>query len=247
MLKAVSFDFWDTIAEDESDEIERKARGLPCKRDSRLNLLQTELNKYYPEIKRAEILKAYQHAEKKFAEHWRDHHHTLSVSERLRDLYQYLDLDLTPDFCNLVKEMESMELHIPPRLVPGIETALKKLASSYRLCIISDTVYSPGWALKALLDQWGFKKYFHGFVFSDELGACKPDERVFKKAAEVLSLSLSQMVHIGDREVNDVEGPQRVGMRAILYAGVKDRNSSTCRNYDELPAMIDQISKKGNS
>ena len=35
MIKAVTFDLWDTIVYDDSDEARRKAQGLRSKRDER--------------------------------------------------------------------------------------------------------------------------------------------------------------------------------------------------------------------
>jgi putative hydrolase of the HAD superfamily len=52
------------------------------------------------------------------------------------------------------------------------------------------------------------------------------------------------MLHIGDRESNDVDGPLALGMRAILYTGIIDRGSAysrataICRNYGALPELV---------
>ena len=35
MLKAITFDFWDTIVQDDSDEPKRKQQGLPTKSEAR--------------------------------------------------------------------------------------------------------------------------------------------------------------------------------------------------------------------
>jgi putative hydrolase of the HAD superfamily len=55
------------------------------------------------------------------------------------------------------------------------------------------------------------------------------------------------MVHIGDRESNDVEGPLTIGMQAILFTGIVDRGSAktrataVCRNFRDLPALVRRL------
>ncbi|MCP4360187.1 MAG: hypothetical protein GY796_19440 [Chloroflexi bacterium] len=39
MIKAITFDFWDTLVFDDSDEPKRAALGLPGKAETRLQLL----------------------------------------------------------------------------------------------------------------------------------------------------------------------------------------------------------------
>ncbi len=38
MIEALTFDFWDTIAIDDSDELKRAQLGLPSKADARIEL-----------------------------------------------------------------------------------------------------------------------------------------------------------------------------------------------------------------
>ena len=52
------------------------------------------------------------------------------------------------------------------------------------------------------------------------------------------------MVHIGDRDHNDIKGPQALGMKAVLFTGARDndKNSTSadaiCDNHGTLPAAI---------
>ena len=85
-------------------------------------------------------------------------------------------------------------------------------------------------------------------LFSDEIGASKPEPMVFRQAALGLSAAPYQIVHIGDRENNDIVGPLSIGMNAILFTGVKDRGSDStqanavCRTYAALPAIVRRLS-----
>jgi putative hydrolase of the HAD superfamily len=101
--------------------------------------------------------------------------------------------------------------------------------------------------LRRLLDHHGLLAYFEGFVFSDEAGCSKPNPRMFHLAAEQLGVDLTQMIHIGDRDHNDVKGPQALGMKAVLFSGVRAVDEATtsadavCRDHAELPAIIDRL------
>ena len=55
------------------------------------------------------------------------------------------------------------------------------------------------------------------------------------------------MNHIGDRDHNDIKGPQALGMKAVLFVATrahdKDRTSADaiCASHAELPAVIDGL------
>ena len=63
-------------------------------------------------------------------------------------------------------------------------------------------------------------QHFRGFAFSDEVGRSKPHRAMFDAAARELGVPLERMVHIGDRDHNDVKGPQALGMKAVLFTAV---------------------------
>jgi putative hydrolase of the HAD superfamily len=169
------------------------------------------------------------------------------VAARLQEGYAFLEIPFTPGFDALVQEIEEMELHIPPDFAPGVHQALATLAADYKLGIISDTIHTTGRGLRQLLESQGLLGYFSYFVFSDEVGASKPASVVFEQAAQGLGVPLAHMVHVGDRESNDIAGPLAVGMQAILYTGVIDRGSAQtranaiCRDFAELPKIIKQL------
>jgi len=101
--------------------------------------------------------------------------------------------------------------------------------------------------LRYLLQRQGLLQYFSYLIFSDEVGASKPAAKVFRQAALGMQTAPSEIVHIGDRESNDVAGPLAIGMKAILFTGIKDRGSeksranAICRSYAELPDLIRRL------
>ncbi len=249
MIKAITFDLWDTVIIDDSDEPKRKSMGIPSKSVERRDHVYAALKKIKP-IPRMKVETAYNAVDAAFNHVWHNNHVTWSVKERLQLLLKALDRDLPEkDVLKLVQLHEEMELDIKPDLASGIMGALDILHRKYRLGIVSDTIFSPGHTLRRLLDHYRIKKYFDTFTFSDEIGRAKPDPAVFKAAANSLSVGIHEIVHIGDREEKDINGPHAVGAKAILTTVVKDRGSSStkadaiCADYMELSTIIEQLKK----
>lgn len=247
MIQAITFDFWDTIAKDDSDEPRRQALGLPPKSQARLELLTNEILRHYPSVAPEAIADAFRQANAWFRQRWKEDYVTPTVAERLAQVYAHLGLPLTPGFATLVRDIEEMEVRIPPQMVAGAREAIAVLAERYKLAIISDAIHTPGRGIRQLLEQYGLRQYFHTFVFSDEVGRSKPDPLPFRKAAEGLGVPLEAIVHVGDRESNDVDGPHALGMKAVLFTGAVDRGSdasraeAVCRSYADLPRIIAQL------
>ena len=142
-----------------------------------------------------------------------------------------------------------MEVDIPPRLIEGCAAALAELANEYQLAIVSDAIVTPGRGLRKILENHDVLKHFQAFAFSDEVGHSKPHFDMFATVAQQLNVDLNQVVHIGDRDHNDVQGAHQHGMRAILFTASRDvdRNRSDpdahCDNYCDLPRTIAQLAK----
>ena len=250
-ITAVTFDLWDTLIDDESDEPKRAARGLRGKYDERRQLVWEALNAVEP-IERDSVELAYRTADAAFSTVWHDQHVTWEIAERLRVVLKGLGRTLPDDvFAGVVREHEEMEVTIPPDPIAGARAALADLAGRYKLCIVSDTIVSPGRCLRDLLEGHGLKRYFSGFAFSDEVGHSKPDRAMFDSAAGQMGCEFPDMVHIGDRDHNDVKGPQALGMKAVLFiakrAHDKDATSAdaVCASHGELPAAIDRLAAAG--
>ena len=70
MIRAITFDFWDTLAIDGSDEPKRAAKGLPPKPEARLRAISTEITRYHPAITAEKITEAYERANAHFRHQW---------------------------------------------------------------------------------------------------------------------------------------------------------------------------------
>jgi len=242
-IRAVCFDLWDTVFVDDSDEPKRRRQGLPPKPVERRELVYRYLARHSP-IERVLVDCAYDTADAAFRQVWRHQYVTWPVRVRLQLVLAGLKRELPPEeFEELVRLHEEMELRVRPELAPGIAEALAALAGRYKLIVVSDAIFTPGRALRELLAGYGLKDLFSAFVFSDELGCSKPAAGMFQRAAELAGCRLEEMVHVGDREHNDVLGAKNAGCRAVLTTVVVDRGAATaadavCRDYADLPGII---------
>ncbi len=246
-IKAITFDLWDTLIDDDSDEPRRRELGLRSKLDERHHLLWQALRNNHP-ITMEEASAAWDMAEAAFTRVWKEDSITWTISERLAVALDDLAIDLTADeMANLVETLAGMELEVPPDPVPGAGEALAALSTRYRLCVVSDAIVTPGTGLRRLLEIHGLARHFDGFVFSDEIGHSKPHPAMFGEAARQLGVDLTEIVHVGDRDQNDVKGPQALGMKAILFTAARDNDKDNttadalCGSHQSLPAIIDAL------
>jgi HAD superfamily hydrolase (TIGR01549 family) len=246
-IRAITFDLWDTIVHDDSDEPKRAAQGLRSKKAERRHLLWEALNRQQP-IAESAVSLAYDVGDAAFNRVWHDQHVTWTIADRLRVILKGLGRTLPePEFARVVAEHEEMECRVRPDLIPGIAEALQALHGRYRTCIVSDAIVSPGRCLKQLLESYGLARHFDGFVFSDVVGHSKPHRAMFEDAARQMGVELAEIVHIGDRDHNDVKGPQKLGMKAILFTATrpadKDHTSADaiCERHADLPAIVDRL------
>lgn len=246
-IKAVTFDLWDTVIVDDSDEPKRAANGLPPKPVMRRQLVHEFLARREP-IARESVDAAYDAVDAAFHHVWYEQCITWTVAERLAVLLKGLKRELPDDeTAELVRLHENMELEVRPDMAPGAVEAIQALKGRYRLGVISDAIFSPGRALRELLAGAGLLDAFDVFVFSDEAGASKPEPRLFETAAQGLGVEPSELVHIGDREQKDIAGPAAVGARSILATVVRDRGSentradAVCKDYSRLAATLENL------
>jgi len=245
-VHAISFDLWDTLFVDDSDEPVRASQGMRPKRAERRFLLHQALSRHHA-VTLERVSLAYDVVDAAFRNVWHDHHVTWTVRQRLSVLLEGLQLSLPEaELAELVRLHEEMELTVRPRLVEGVRETLGLLKGQYPLAVISDAIFSPGRALRELLRGEKILDLFDALIFSDEVGCSKPDRRMFERASADLGVPVTRLIHIGDRDHNDVKGAQAAGARAVLFTGVKNRNGGTsadavCGRYAELPRILERL------
>jgi putative hydrolase of the HAD superfamily len=79
-------------------------------------------------------------------------------------------------------------------------------------------VIASNWACS--LPDWlrptGILELVDGVVTSAEVGAGKPDPRVFERALQMAGAEPAEALHAGDKVDNDVEGAAAAGVRGVL-------------------------------
>lgn len=113
--------------------------------------------------------------------------------------------------------LERKAWHVYPDVVPTLE-ALQ--TAGVGLCVVSN------WdsRLRQVLELTELLSYFHEIVASADVGAEKPDAKIFRLALQRLKVDASQAVHVGDRVDLDVRGAEAAGVRGIWLDRGRDRH-----------------------
>ena len=247
-IKAITFDLWDTVINDDSDEVIRKQRGLRSKRDERFFLVWKAASEVST-ISIAEVKEIYEEVNDQFNHVWHHEFVTWTVSERLNRILKKLNLDVSKKrFRETVDALESLEVNVPPIPIEGVYEALSAISRDYPLAVVSDTINTPGTGLRMWLELHDLIQFFEVFAFSDEVGRSKPHREIFAHALDGLGADFKDSVHIGDREHNDIRGAHALGMRAILFTATRDADAknttadAVCSSYAELPGILNRLS-----
>lgn len=108
-------------------------------------------------------------------------------------------------------------------LFPDVEPALCGLRSrGIRLGIVSNF----DGRLTAVCSALGIAHYFSTVIMSGRMGYAKPDPRIFTMALTRLGVAATNSLHIGDSEVEDVEGARAAGIRAVLIDRQRGRTTA---------------------
>lgn len=126
-------------------------------------------------------------------------------------------------------------------LLPAPDTisTLERLsARGHRLAVISN------WdeTLEFILRRRGLLPYFEFVVSSADLGAAKPDRRIFDAALALARVPPTEAVHVGDEFDADVRGARGAGIRPVLLAShrtiPRDESAETIGCLEELPDLL---------
>ena len=101
------------------------------------------------------------------------------------------------------------------RAYPDVPDALRALrAAGHRIVVVSNWDVSLHEAVRST----GLSELVDGAIASAEVGAEKPDPRIFAAAATLAGVSPEGALHAGDTLEYDVAGAQAAGWRAVLVA-----------------------------
>lgn len=99
-------------------------------------------------------------------------------------------------------------------LMPGAIDLLEQLRGSANLHIITNGFQETQ---STKLSSSGLVGYFDRIITSEQAGARKPDNRIFRYALQKAKAGVEESVMIGDDVVADIQGARNAGMDQILY------------------------------
>jgi len=221
-VRAITFDFWSTLFRDANGDARWESRIKTA----------VALTGRAPEIIRQHLMDI----SHEFFKHHIGQQRTLGPEDAVGLLCERLGCTLSlADTSALCHVMGTTILDHSPEPEPGALEAVAAAAARVPVGLISDAGISPGSSLRALLERHGFDRYLKTMVFSDEVGAAKPQAITFQTAAEALGVEPRDLLHIGDLEPTDIAGIRELGGTAALFAGINARFlGSTTAEYTFL-------------
>ena len=90
------------------------------------------------------------------------------------------------------------------------------------------------------LTELGLGKIPHILVTSEEVGAEKPDRRMFETALKKLGVAANEAIMVGDSVEKDIDGAERVGIHGILFGSKNDKYDHAC-DFFELSDILERI------
>jgi putative hydrolase of the HAD superfamily len=94
-------------------------------------------------------------------------------------------------------------------LIPDADKMVKTLAAYYPLTIVSNGFVESQY-LK--MRKSGLEPYFTHVVLSEEVGAQKPNPKIFEEALRINGISAAEALMIGDSYTSDVQGAKAAGI-----------------------------------
>ncbi len=229
-LKLITFDFWNTLFLDQHEGIRHQKR---------IAFAHQMICRHHPATAVSEVASAFQAAHGVYLSQW-ESRKSFPMNLHFRELLRNLDLEIPEkDFARVVDFFESVLLEHPPVLINNAFEAVRSAAQRMNVGLISDTGYTPGRALRKILEHHELLDSFNAFSFSNETGLLKPNREAFHKILDELKIRPHEAVHIGDLEETDITGAKQAGMKAIKFIGA---NPSSMRD-SVADAVIEDLAE----
>lgn len=167
-------------------------------------------NKYqvFDEVDLEDVIQAFEEADSEAIEEFRN---SVPMEElRWNRSERFLKkLGVTQDFTDTFHEEFYRIYPSIPVEVDGAEKVVKELNSRYELGVLTNSTEEVQMEKLRVLE---LKEYFDTFVFSEEVGSRKPDERIFLHALDEVNKSSERCMYVGNSFRSDIKGAEKVGM-----------------------------------
>jgi putative hydrolase of the HAD superfamily len=237
MLKAVTFDLWQTLIIDTPE-------GLRKARTDRVQGMQVALMRAGYPVQFASVDQAYDVVGERLERLWAEQH-DIGSRGQVCLLLEALGISksLASDGSTMNALDEAYRLPILSAL-PVAHTGAREVLHGLtrrglRLALICNTGRTPGSMLRMVLDRLDLKASLSILTFSDEVGVRKPHAEIFARTLAALGVSASEAAHVGDDLTTDVAGARAIGMRAIhlCHAGGASPQSTGVEAIPDLLAL----------
>ena len=119
-------------------------------------------------------------------------------------------------------------------LYPDARPTLAVLSSKYKLCLICDTQKDPVGALT----RDGIAEFFTVIARPDEVGAEKPDPKMFRWAMAKAGVTAANTVLVANRLDTDIRPAQQIGIRTVWLLRGEAPPAPTIEQLGEPDAVI---------
>jgi 2-haloalkanoic acid dehalogenase type II len=133
---------------------------------------------------------------------------------RMTALFQHFDLPVNKDIALRVATTYRDVHQANRQLVAGAGDLLEKLYCEYSLAIVTNNSSAEQ---HAKLKHLGITGYFKALAISEEVGATKPDARIYYAALDQLGCEPHEAVMVGDNLHVDVQGAHDAGIAAVWF------------------------------
>jgi putative hydrolase of the HAD superfamily len=96
---------------------------------------------------------------------------------------------------------------------PVVLDEFKKLGK--KIGLVSNTIFPEKYHLEDL-KRFNLNEYFDFKIFSVSFGYKKPHPLIYQKAADLMGILPQEILFVGDRFLEDAEGPARFGFNSVL-------------------------------
>lgn len=237
MIRAVTFDLWNTLIENRDYT------------DQRVSYLTSKLRKAGHQFMRSEVSEAISSSLVYVYRIWEtENSRFVPTKERLDHILGKLSVQLPEGSQrDVIAYFEEIALPDHPRLLEGAKETLERLRPKYKMGIISDSGFTPARILRKIIIKNGILDLFDTTLFSDETGYNKPHKIMFENVLSALSVKPSEAIHVGDLLQTDIAGAKAFGMKAAwLNHEGKDSDEAykpdfNIRNIREIVDILDQL------
>jgi putative hydrolase of the HAD superfamily len=229
-VKAILFDFGDTLVSFEDFNYEASLTAL------HQTLVANGIVVPYEKFKKTYFKvrdQLYREDESSFKE--------VNFLVRVSRVLKELGFNLSPTDSKIVCSVEAFmhPLVESLRLKENAPRVLQELKKRYRLGLVSNFAYPP--AIRQTMRKFDLFKFFDAIVISGDIGWRKPSPKIFEKALEVLQVSASETVFVGDAPFHDIAGAKKVGMKTVLLRQLGEKERADTGNPDKIIGRLEEL------